>query len=35
MERMEGIAKLFQLFLGGVSEKLSQEAMDGLKTTLV
>jgi carbon monoxide dehydrogenase subunit G len=33
--QMEGIAKLFQPFLGGVFEKLSQEAMDGLKKTLV
>ena len=33
--QMEGIAKLFQPFLGGVFESLSQEAMDGLKETLV
>ena len=32
--QMEGIAKLFQPFLGGVFEKLSVEAMDGLERTL-
>lgn len=32
--RMKGIAKLFEPFLGGVFEKLSDEAMDGLEKTL-
>jgi carbon monoxide dehydrogenase subunit G len=32
--RLEGIAKLFQPFLRGVFEELSQEAMDGLTETL-
>lgn len=32
--QMEGIGKLFQPFLGGVFEKLSLEAMDGLERTL-
>jgi carbon monoxide dehydrogenase subunit G len=31
---MEGIAKLFAPFLGGVFERLSQDAMDGLVETL-
>ena len=32
--QMEGIAKLVQPFTGGIFEKLSQEAMDGLQKTL-
>ena len=32
--RMKGFAKLFEPFLGGVFEKLSVEAMDGLQETL-
>ena len=32
--RMKGIAKLFEPFLGGVFEKLSAEAMEGLVETL-
>jgi carbon monoxide dehydrogenase subunit G len=32
--RMQGIAKLFEPFMGGIFEKLSVEAMDGLKKTL-
>ena len=32
--QLEGIARLFTPFLGGVFEKLSQEAMDGLVETL-
>ena len=32
--RMKGIAKLFEPFLGGVFEKLSVEAMEGLVETL-
>lgn len=32
--RMKGIAKLFEPLLGGVFEKLSVEAMDGLVQTL-
>ena len=32
--RMKGIAKLFEPFLGGVFEKLSNKAMDGLAATL-
>ena len=32
--RMQGIAKLFEPFMGGIFEKLSVEAMDGLKNTL-
>lgn len=32
--RMQGIAKLFEPFMGGMFEKLSNEAMDGLKKTL-
>lgn len=32
--QMQGLAKVIQPFLGGVFEKLSQEAMDGLKETL-
>jgi len=32
--QMEGLGKLFQPFLGGVFEKLSVEAIDGLKKTL-
>ena len=31
---MQGVFKLVQPFLGGVFEKLSQEAMDGLEATL-
>lgn len=33
--QMEGLGKLFQPFLGGVFEKLSAEAMNGLQATLV
>lgn len=32
--QMKGLAKLFEPFLGGVFEKLSNEAMDGLEKTL-
>jgi carbon monoxide dehydrogenase subunit G len=32
--RMKGLAKLFEPFLGGVFEKLSVEALDGLVETL-
>ncbi len=32
--QMEGFAKLFQPFLGGVFEKISAEAMEGLEATL-
>ena len=32
--RMKGIAKLFEPFLGGVFDKLSDKAMDGLTATL-
>ena len=32
--RMKGIAKLFEPFLGGVFERLSNKAMDGLVATL-
>lgn len=32
--RMKGLAKLFEPFLGGVFEKLSNKAMDGLEETL-
>ena len=32
--QMEGIAKLFQPFLGGVFEELSVKAMEGLENTL-
>lgn len=32
--QMEGFARLFQPFLGGVFEKLSAEAMEGLEQTL-
>ena len=32
--RMQGIAKLFEPFMVGIFEKLSVEAMDGLKNTL-
>lgn len=32
--RMNGIAKLFAPFMGGIFEKLSVEAMDGMKKTL-
>ncbi|MDH3540488.1 MAG: SRPBCC family protein [Acidimicrobiia bacterium] len=32
--RMQGIARLFEPFMGGIFERLSVEAMDGLKKTL-
>jgi len=32
--RMQGFAKLFEPFMGGMFEKLSAEAMEGLKETL-
>ncbi|MBT8193944.1 MAG: SRPBCC family protein [Acidimicrobiia bacterium] len=32
--RMQGFAKLFEPFMGGMFEKLSDEAMEGLKETL-
>ena len=32
--RMQGFAKLFEPFMGGMFEKLSVEAMEGLKETL-
>jgi carbon monoxide dehydrogenase subunit G len=32
--RMQGFAKLFEPFMGGMFEKLSAEAMEGLKQTL-
>lgn len=32
--QMEGIARLFQPFMGGIFEKLSEEAMKGLEETL-
>jgi carbon monoxide dehydrogenase subunit G len=32
--QMKGVARLFQPFLGGVFEKLSVEAMEGLESTL-
>ena len=31
--RMQGFAKLFEPFMGGMFEKLSVEAMEGLKET--
>ena len=32
--QMKGVARVFQPFLGGVFEKLSVEAMEGLESTL-
>lgn len=32
--RMQGIARLFAPFMGGIFEKLSEEAMEGMKKTL-